>query len=433
MEEPLQRPWLGRLVAAEPELVSGLAPRSMVARFRLFTVLAAAFICVSYALLLNPYWHYTSDSALYLTLARNLHHQQGYVFAGAPHAKVPGGMPWFLAELLRVSHRFLWLNAVQTLVVLAGLAVFYLALRQMADAPTAALVTFLTGMLFWVHEYATALMSEGPFLLLSGATVLLLMLLTNSRQERYRALLLVGLCATWALAFWCRIIACFWIGPFVFALLFGSRVRHRLRDRALSAVVVGALIVLSFAVYWRWSAPSRVPARPVTTAQAHGGQRSFGYELRMLGWRPYAERTLQMPHWFLMILCPPWHALEGTRIPAPLAGGVAWACLGVVALGCWAAVQRGQALLAGSVLFVLPFFLWSSGARATTGRYVIAMAPFVILLFLMGMQWLGGLLSAHTPLRNGRALFVGLGIAAVFVPNLALLAGDIYVPRRPDF
>jgi len=388
---------------------------------------------VSYVLLLNPYWHYTSDSALYLALGRNLCEGKGYVFSGFAHSKVPGGMPYLLSALLRVSHEFLWLNAAQCLGVLTALLVLYFALRQMADRATAVLVVLLTGVLFWVHEYATALMSEGPFFVLSNLAVLLLMLFVNSREDRYRGLLLVGLCAAWALAFWCRIVACFWMGPFVLALLFAVR-RRPLRDRVLSAVVVGAVIVLSFVVYWRWSKLAQGPARQAAAA----GERVSvvgvpAYTLRPFVWEKYGARAMNIPRRFLLVLCPPWQAAVGSHVPVALAEALAWGCFAIVALGGYRAMRHGQVFLAGSILFVLPFLFWGPGNRPTTGRYVIAIAPFVILLFLLGMESAGEFLGARTHWPGGRKLLVSLGIAAVLVPNLALLLGDIWVQRQGDF
>lgn len=414
---------------AEPESVADLAPEVAQRHFGLFAGLAAAFICVLYLLLLNPYWHYTSDSALYLTLGRNLCEGRGYVFSGIAHNKVPGGMPYLLSALLHVSHRFLWLNAVQCLGVLTALLVLYFALRQMADRATAVLVVLLTGILFWVHEYATALMSEGPFFVLSNLAVLLLMLFVNSRGGRCRALLLVGLCAMWVLAFWYRVVACFWIGPFLFALVLA--VRRPLWDRILSAAVVAAVIVASFAVYWRWSPPAqKSTGQTVTTSESVP---DAAYRLHPFAWEEHGPRILHIPRRFLLVLCPPWQAAAGWLVPRVLAEALAWACFAIVVLGGYRAMRRGQAFLAGSILFVGPFLFWDTGNKATTGRYVIAIAPFVILLFLLGMEGAGEFLGSRMRLRRGRKLLVFLGITAVLVPNLALLLGDIWVQRQRDF
>jgi hypothetical protein len=89
--------------------------------------------------------------------------------------------------------------------------------------------------------------------------------------------------------------------------------------------------------------------------------------------------------------------------------------------------------VATSLLFFAPFVLWSPGIKATTGRYGIAVVPFAMLLFLMGLRQVGEFLRGRLRTRVGPRLLVGLGVAAVLVPSLALFSVDVYVQRAGDY
>ena len=414
---------LGALMPPEPQEFSDLAPRLLQRHVKAFAVFVVAFLVVSYLLMVNRYWHLAADSGVYLSVAQNLRAGNGYVHNGLPYGKYPGGWPYLLALSMRVSSEFLWLNLVQCATMLAALGVLYLALRQMADRATALLVLLLTGTLFWVHEYATSLMSEAPFFLFSNLALLLLLRLVRSREERPRALLLVGMCAAWALAFWCRVVACFWIGPFAAALFLGGRAHHRLRSRVLNASVASLVILLGLFIYFDWVAGKRVMRPPDvrTGYRVHGGS---GAAVR---------RAARLPRWPLLMLCPPWDAAPKRLLPGPIASAGNWLATGVVLLGAWEALRRGQATAAASVLFFLPFALWGAGAKTTTGRYAMGVAPLLVLLFLLGLRSLATRVRRRLWPRLAPRLVVQAGVAFIFLPNLLLLAGDVAVQRSAEF
>jgi hypothetical protein len=412
---------LGEVVPPAPEKIPDLAPPIAKHHFRLFACLAASSVCASYLLMVNRYWHFTPDSAVYLTLARNLLAGKGYVFNGVRHTKCPGRMPFLLSLLLRASNEFVWLNLAQCLIMLAALAILFLALRLVADPTTSVLIVLLTASLFWVHEYACTLMSEAPFLLLSSLAVLLLLLLVRSRCGRCKALLLVAVCAIWVAAFWFRVVACFWIGPFAATLLLGGRPAHPLKKRVLNASIFVLVVLLTVTIYYCWGATESTPL-PLLGPYAHP-----------MTVRAMVARTTSLPRWPMLVLCPPWEAVGRARLPGPAAATAQWLCLAVVLLGSWRALGRGQVLVASSILFFIPFALSGPGQKATSGRYAISVAPFVILLFLLGLGAVGEFMHKRIHRRLSRRLLLSAGTMAVLVPNVLLLVGDIWVQRRADF
>lgn len=423
MNGNLGRFWirLGEVIPPEPQKIPDLAPPIARRHLRLFACLGACLVCAAYLLMVNRYWHFTPDSAVYLTLARNLVAGKGYVFNGVHHTKYPGGMPFLLSLLLRASNEFVWLNLAQCLIMLAALAVLFLALRLVADPATSVLIVLLTASSFWVHEYACTPMSEAPFLLLSSLAVLLLLLFVRSRRERCKGLLLVAVCAAWVAAFWFRVIACFWIGPFTATLLLGCRASHPLKKRILNAGIFALVVVLTVTIYYWWGGTESKPL-PHLRPYAH---RTKG--------RAIVPRTTRLPRWPLLVLCPPWETVGRARLPGPAVTTAQWLCLAVVLLGSWRAVGRGQVLVASSILFFIPFALSGPGQKATSGRYAIGVAPFVILLFLLGLGAVGEFMQKRIHRRLSRGLLLSAGTMAVLVPNVLLLAGDIWVQRQSDF
>jgi hypothetical protein len=406
----------------------------MLERPRLAGALTGAFIAVAYCLLINRYWHFSADSALYLTLGRNLAEGRGYTFNGVPHSQVPGGWAYTLSLLLRVSRAFLWLNVVQVLMMLTALAVLYRALRIIFVPADALVVVLMTAFSLWIYEYAMALMSETPFFLCSNIAVLFLLKATRAPSRRARVVLTVGLCAAAAVAFVYRLVACFWLAPLAAALFLENRKERGFVERLVSAGAVCAVLIGCYFAYRHWGAGvlAARPAGPPGTTDplTKAGQTGYSVLPFSMGWLRHNLRSLVFwPSW---LLWPPSGMVQ--RMPIRrLASWLVWIPNIIVALGCYRAARRGQILLAASVLFFGPFLMWSSGGKPTTGRYAIAVVPFVMALFLLGLRQTGELLRdrAHIRLRPG--VLVAFGTGAVMLPALLLFGVDAWVQRSPDY
>ena len=414
---------LDRVAAPEAQEMPPLAPAFWRQRPRVFAVVTAVIVVGSYLLMVNGRWHFSPDSAVYLSLGRSLMQGEGYVFNGVPHFKYPPGAPLLLAAAMRISTSFAWLNLVNCAVMLAGLAFLYLALRHMVGRPTAALLVLLTGTLFWVHEYAMTLKSEPPFFFLSMLAVLLLMKITQSPPGRRRALLLGALCATWALAFLCRIPAPFWLPPFAATLLLTNRRTFALRHRLTAAAVLCAVGVAALVVYLAWRGGS---------VEAGLAERAH-YRMSFESWRITSRGGVWPPRWILRVLFPFWEQVAAPRAPVLLDHGVNWLFTLIVLLGVWQAARRGQVFLASSVLYLVPFMILGRGNRAALGRYASAAAPFIVALFLYGLGAAGDWLQRKFPRMPGRRGIVALGIVGILLPHSVLLVGDIWVQRSSQY
>jgi hypothetical protein len=131
-------------------------------RYKLF------LLVIVYALLgFNGQWRLEPDSALYLTIGRNLAQGHGYTYNGAKHHLAFPGPPYLFAGVFKifpgdsvVPHLVLML-----LIGFVTLALTYRLFLLYADRPTAVLMTFGLGISRLFYRYCFELLSDMPFLL----------------------------------------------------------------------------------------------------------------------------------------------------------------------------------------------------------------------------------------------------------------------------
>ena len=125
-------------------------------------------VVIGYALLgFNGQWRLEPDSALYLTIGRNLANGQGYTYNGAKHHLAFPGPPFLFAGVFKLfpgdnlfPHLVLML-----LLGFTTLALTYRLFLLYADRPTAVLITFGLGISRLFYRYCFELLSDMPFLL----------------------------------------------------------------------------------------------------------------------------------------------------------------------------------------------------------------------------------------------------------------------------
>jgi hypothetical protein len=129
-------------------------------RVLLFGVLAL------YLLGFNGQWRLEPDSALYLTIGRNLAEYRGYTYHGVSHHLAYPGLPWLLAGLFKAfgSGSLLPAHVALLLFGFAALALTYRLFLLHAGRPTAVLMTVLLGLSRTFYRYNFELLSDVPFL-----------------------------------------------------------------------------------------------------------------------------------------------------------------------------------------------------------------------------------------------------------------------------
>lgn len=112
----------------------------------------------------NLLWRVGSDSALYMTLARNLSEGEGYTFGGEPHTLVHPLLPWLLAGLWRVTGvSFAVANAMMWLLTTGGLALWYRALGLRLGRPRAVAIVLMVAVAHAVFRYTFQILTDPLF------------------------------------------------------------------------------------------------------------------------------------------------------------------------------------------------------------------------------------------------------------------------------
>jgi hypothetical protein len=126
-----------------------------------------AIILLVYVIGFNPQWRLEPDSALYLSVGRNLAEGKGYTFHGKAHHLAYPGLPVLFAGMFKVF-RAPQNGPGQVLMLLMGLAALalvYRLFRLQADRPTAVIVTLGVACTRLFYRYSFELLSDLPFLL----------------------------------------------------------------------------------------------------------------------------------------------------------------------------------------------------------------------------------------------------------------------------
>lgn len=120
-----------------------------------------------YAIGFNGQWRVERDSALYLSVGRNLAEGRGYTYQGQPQRLVFPGLPLLFAGVFKVfgSERLWPALVLMALMGLATLGLTYRLFLLHAGRPTAVLMTVGLGATRLFYRYCFELLSDMPFLL----------------------------------------------------------------------------------------------------------------------------------------------------------------------------------------------------------------------------------------------------------------------------
>jgi 4-amino-4-deoxy-L-arabinose transferase-like glycosyltransferase len=125
-----------------------------------------AGLVVFYVLSFNGHWRMEPDSALYLTLGRNVAEGLGYTYHGQPHRLAYPGLPWLFAAFFKLfgTRTVLPHLIVMPILGLAALALCYRLFLLHTGRAVAVLVTLTLGVSRTFYRYNFELLSEVPFL-----------------------------------------------------------------------------------------------------------------------------------------------------------------------------------------------------------------------------------------------------------------------------
>ena len=124
-------------------------------------------VLLLYAAGFNGQWRLDADSALYLTIGRNIAEGRGYTYHGEPHNLAYPGMPWLFAGLFKAfgTGTLVPAHVVMLGCGLATLALTYRLFLLHAGRPTAVLMTLALALSRTFYRYSFELLSDMPFLM----------------------------------------------------------------------------------------------------------------------------------------------------------------------------------------------------------------------------------------------------------------------------
>lgn len=144
------------------------------------------FVAVIYLIGFNGQWHIEPDSALYLTIARNLAEGHGYSYHGQTPMHAYPGWPWLLAGTFKVFgiDHLVPAHGLMCLMTLLALALTYRLFLLHAGRPTAVVVTAMVGLMESVYQYTLELRNDLPFLVGVMATLVGYEVIVRSLGQR---------------------------------------------------------------------------------------------------------------------------------------------------------------------------------------------------------------------------------------------------------
>ena len=330
-------------------------------------VIAVVAVAVLYMVGVTGKWWPTSDSALYLGLARSLSVGEGYRFNGEVSADVTPGLPLVLAGLQKLFGPGYWApNIFITLCGLGALWLIYATLRRMSDKYIAAAVTLCCALSYSFYYNAQRILSDVPFVLALWAT---LYCAVRARDGRLWWLIPTAILAALSMAIRAPGLAV--LGPL--ALAWPLDKPSNAPPRPWRRIGIGATILLAalatiFAAYMLGSC---------ATGQTPLYARSLAW-LKTFPMRLIAERAteglLQLPY-AVAEMFTSQKTLLVMSIPA----------MGLMLVGAVSLWRRGRRAAIITVILSVIIIAVVGSADSIRPRYLLPLQPMMLLLAAEGV------------------------------------------------
>jgi hypothetical protein len=386
-------------------------------RGRAMALGVVALLGLAYGLLWNRFWVPGSDGDFYLAIARNLVQGRGLVFNGRALTISPPGWPWALAGLLKIAPIFGFLKSVVMLCMIGFFGLMYAVLRRFAAPGPAAGIILLCAinsnaypMTFWLH-------SDALFCLLSAATILLALQMSEGRSWAWRLPVLLTLCIAATLVRWAGLCNAMLIAGALFPAR-GPPQARRLVTASLACLLLAAATV--------------VIVRDVELSIRRASEPQYATTLLPAankGWRhDFGARVVAVGRWESNLF---WEPLRlGQSIPwiGYLALALGWLTTICFILGTIGILRSGgSGIFWGVAAYVLGVeFVWPH----IEARYLVPLLPLILLAVVRGLAALAAVASRW--LGMFRAL-PGIFVLSVALCNLTTYAAEVAVARSADF
>jgi hypothetical protein len=402
-------------------------------------IAAAMFLALE-----NPYWVPGGDSEVYIASARNIALGNGYMFNGQAARIAPPGWPMVLAFVMKfISPTFLALKLITLGCMLGALATFYWVIRRFASPMLSAAIIILTALISHVYSLTFWLHSDALFTLITALTLLLSLQIGEGDRSTWKIVAILMLCVISAAVRYAGIINILIITA---ALLQGRRQLPKPPiDRAWMTAALAIVVTIVAFVGVRWAVNYFAPPPVKFEASAQIDPNSVLNDLQTIegavtgegsmpspitrGRTGYLTRLLGYGTWLSYLLWQPLRLGTGSHGIWYLATAVGWivALIGLVA--AVDATKKFQWLIPAIALYTLALCMnWPQA----TARYLVPIAPLILLLIVRGLQLL--LERAGRPWQRVTWRTVGIiGLGSVLLCNAVLYAEEVRIMRSSNF
>ena len=371
-----------------------------------------------YGALQNGKWVPSNDGEVYLSVARSLANGEGFMFNGYPVASMPPGWPAVLAAAMKICAGFWFINLLPV-VFMVGAAVFwYLNLCRFSSPKRSFFIVLACGTLYATVWVTNAPFTDPLFCLLLGIAVMMAFQVNDGKDWRWRAPLLVLLCASLVCVRWTGILGWWLVGG---ALLTGQ-MKPRLNRLWVIAFLSGLAALVTFVGLRRAEASEYSDVLLERTELA--GRTAMAH--RVLKWpRPfrYARNFSDAGAWVACLLWAPAKLGYSAKIIAILSNMVGWVIVILFLQTAYLWIRKKHWVWLGVLVYCCVLWLrWSK----PNDRYLVPVATFL----LLGIwQSLGNLRSSTKSAWRRRLGKVGIPLlfgsivtcsAFVFVTGVAV-------------
>ncbi|HEX8916242.1 MAG TPA: hypothetical protein VF796_28085 [Humisphaera sp.] len=423
-------------------------------RYWVFGLLLAA-----YAAGFNGHWRLEPDSALYLTIGRNLVEGNGYTFLGKDHRLAYPGVPLLFAGLFKAfgTNSLLPHLTMMWLMGVACLGLVYRLFLLHAGRPTAVLMTLGVGLSRVFYRYTFELLTDLPFLL--GVTAFLVgyEAVFYRRQHAghdgepaagesaagYRfdiravwfdgVLMLVGLGLAVATrpSMWALLAAAVGAAAWSLLALVLRAVRER-RVRRIHVVAVAVHLLVALVVVLAVSLFYLRDPRQQKFDPSSPGSTNYVEEDRLfhLGSEQVGQMVARAGRGLAQVLDDGLsEAAFGTPIKIPGLRNYPGALLGAVVVTAGVLLARERPLWG---FWVLATVLMVTQVPKPVDRYFLPVIPVTVYAWWRTVRWAEGFALRRWGPRPAAGAFLLL-FALGGVPNVAELVGFVYEQRQPNF
>ena len=380
---------------------------------------------IYYGALQNGQWVPISDADLYIAIARDLVHGQGFTFNGMAVKAVPPGWPLALAGAMRVSGSFWFLGIVQMCLMLGAFVLFYRILLRLTSVRRAFIACLTVGILSPVYHRAFLLHTEALFCLLGAAIVLLALQLREGRSASWRIPLMLVLAAAAVTVRWAGVM----LTPVIAGALLSGQVRPALNKLSVCVVLVAVVTCGTFLALRYSRVTSPAPAAAVAVGQGQTLTYTAQEHPIAAKLRGAVFRLPQAGVWFSELLAEVVHVERTFRPIHAAANAMGWVLFGLMVAGMVPFVRQRQWLPPGALIYSLALIgLWQNAVA----RYLVPVAPLLFLALLNGVDSIARIGASPRWRRLSRVVMVTL-FAGIAVCNFSLYSVDVWKLHGRDF